>query len=80
MARTAQSRIACGFLSGNLLEQDHLEDLSVDGKITINGLIGRGIGWRELFWSNSGQYMWQYVVDTVMILFILDTNECTLDT
>jgi hypothetical protein len=43
VARMAQSRITYGFLSGNLMEQDHLEDLSVDGNITINGLIGRGI-------------------------------------
>lgn len=43
MARTAQSRIAYGFLSGKLMEQDHLKDLSVDGNKTINGLIGRGI-------------------------------------
>jgi hypothetical protein len=63
---------ACGtyggqerFCLGDLVERNHLEDLSLDGKIIL-----KWMGWGGMNWSDMGQnrYRWRVLVNAVMNL------------
>jgi hypothetical protein len=51
---------------GNLKGRDHLEDLSVDGKIILEWI--REIGWEGVDWMHLAQDkdQWRALVKTVM--------------
>jgi hypothetical protein len=53
------------------MEEDHLEDLSIDGRIILVGL--QGVGWGGMNWMDLAQDRdrWRALVNAVMKLRVL---------
>ena len=50
---------------GILMEEDHLEDLGIDGRIILVGL--QGVGWGDMNWMDlaQGRGRWRALLNAV---------------
>jgi hypothetical protein len=56
---------------GNLKGRDHLEDISIDGRMILEWILGNKL-WQDVDWMHLAQdrYQWRALVNTVMNLRI----------
>jgi hypothetical protein len=64
-----KGEVHTGFWWGDLRERDHLEDLGLDGRITLKWIFKK-IGWRNLYWIDLAEDRdkWPTLVNAIMNL------------